>query len=205
MPSKRITRRHQLVAQFGGKCQQCGYDRCLRALQFHHVDASEKSEWSGVRGNASNAEVAAHPERFELLCANCHFERHDAIDSASGHYRTCTQCGSEFRSTPNREEVDRGKYCSRRCMAESFKTKPGETTADRFHALTTREDECWIWNGYCRETNPTMVVKHSDGRHVPRSARRVAWDIYRPTPVPHALTVTCGNHRCVNPDHLRAR
>jgi hypothetical protein len=33
--------KRELVERFGGKCQRCGYDRCMRALQFHHADDSE--------------------------------------------------------------------------------------------------------------------------------------------------------------------
>jgi Helix-turn-helix domain len=31
-----------LVAEAGGCCVTCGYDRCFAALQFHHVDPREK-------------------------------------------------------------------------------------------------------------------------------------------------------------------
>jgi hypothetical protein len=26
----------------GGKCQRCGYNRCVEALDFHHLDPSQK-------------------------------------------------------------------------------------------------------------------------------------------------------------------
>ena len=26
----------------GGKCIRCGYDKCLKALEFHHLDPSQK-------------------------------------------------------------------------------------------------------------------------------------------------------------------
>jgi hypothetical protein len=31
-----------LIADAGGRCQICGYDRCVGALHFHHVDPSSK-------------------------------------------------------------------------------------------------------------------------------------------------------------------
>ena len=35
---KRRRIKRQLVLEAGGRCELCGYDRCLAALQFHHVD-----------------------------------------------------------------------------------------------------------------------------------------------------------------------
>lgn len=26
------------IAYKGGKCQCCGYDKCIQALEFHHID-----------------------------------------------------------------------------------------------------------------------------------------------------------------------
>lgn len=66
-----------LRAVFGGVCSKCGYSRCPDALHFHHTDRSEKYEWNyRGHGGASIKEIKAHPERFMLLCANCHIELH---------------------------------------------------------------------------------------------------------------------------------
>ena len=66
--------RNELRIKWGGACQICGYDRCLAALQFHHLDPSEKKG----RSNALISEIKKHPERFQLVCANCHYELHEA-------------------------------------------------------------------------------------------------------------------------------
>ena len=75
--AKERKQRQTLVTQFGGKCNRCSYDRCLDALHFHHADPSEKYDWN-VKGQtgASSREIKMHPERFLLLCANCHIELH---------------------------------------------------------------------------------------------------------------------------------
>ena len=44
---ERVSRRRRkmkliLVAEAGGRCALCGYDRCVGALHFHHVDPSSK-------------------------------------------------------------------------------------------------------------------------------------------------------------------
>jgi transposase-like protein len=64
-----------LVAEAGGSCNVCGYDRCIGALHFHHLDPSSKRFHLSMQGatrslSASRAEMA----KCILLCANCHAE-----------------------------------------------------------------------------------------------------------------------------------
>lgn len=64
-----------LVAEAGGRCEACGYDRCIAALQFHHRDPTKKSFAVAGKGltrslQASRDEAA----KCTLLCANCHAE-----------------------------------------------------------------------------------------------------------------------------------
>jgi hypothetical protein len=83
--TKEREQRRQLKEAFGNACQTCGYSRCMAVLHFHHKDASEKTAWSKKKGSTSLKELYAHPERFQLLCANCHIELHhpqDVNDSA---------------------------------------------------------------------------------------------------------------------------
>lgn len=64
-----------LVAEAGGKCVLCGYSRHTAALQFHHVDPSNKAFGLGVRGITRSIEkLRAEAEKCVLLCANCHAE-----------------------------------------------------------------------------------------------------------------------------------
>jgi hypothetical protein len=73
------------VAYKGGKCRRCGYDKCIRALHFHHRDPAVKSFEIG--GNISCTWTVLQPEldKCDLLCANCHAEEESFIaDSSSG-------------------------------------------------------------------------------------------------------------------------
>jgi len=64
-----------LVKQAGGRCQLCGYERCLAALEFHHLDPKEKSFGLAQRGiTRSIEEVRREAEKCLLVCANCHAE-----------------------------------------------------------------------------------------------------------------------------------
>ena len=64
-----------LVEDAGGACKICGYDRCIAALEFHHLVPAEKRFALSHRGVArSLAAARAEAARCALLCANCHAE-----------------------------------------------------------------------------------------------------------------------------------
>ena len=64
-----------LVAEAGGRCALCGYDRFSGALQFHHLDPTEKAFHLSQAGvTRSLARARAEAAKCMLLCANCHAE-----------------------------------------------------------------------------------------------------------------------------------
>lgn len=77
---ERVTewRRHvkrRLVDTAGGACVVCGYDRCVSALQFHHLDPAQKSFALSRQGvTRSFAAAQAEARKCVLLCSNCHAE-----------------------------------------------------------------------------------------------------------------------------------
>jgi hypothetical protein len=74
-----VTRRHQkvkriLVAEAGGCCAVCGYDRCIINLHFHHVEPKKKSFAITMARGKSLAAYQAEAKKCVLVCANCHGE-----------------------------------------------------------------------------------------------------------------------------------
>ncbi len=64
-----------LVAEAGGSCAVCGYDRCVSALQFHHLDRAEKRMNLSAQGvTLALSVLRAEAAKCVLLCANCHAE-----------------------------------------------------------------------------------------------------------------------------------
>lgn len=64
-----------LVAESGGSCTLCGYDRHVRALHFHHTDPREKRfqlSFGGLTRSLDTMRVEAR--KCVLLCSNCHAE-----------------------------------------------------------------------------------------------------------------------------------
>jgi hypothetical protein len=81
---KVMARRRQLktilVAEAGGGCALCGYDRCLRALNFHHVDPETKRFGLGERGLTRALNVLRdEAQKCVLLCSNCHMEMEHGV------------------------------------------------------------------------------------------------------------------------------
>jgi 5-methylcytosine-specific restriction endonuclease McrA len=76
----RFRRRTHYKNLLGGKCQKCGYKKCLDALQFHHKNPKEKlfeiqsAIWGQV--GVSESDILKEVEKCILLCANCHCETH---------------------------------------------------------------------------------------------------------------------------------
>jgi hypothetical protein len=59
----------------GGKCQNCGYNKCIGAMDFHHLDPQEKD--FTISGNAGKWETIKNElDKCVLLCKNCHAEQH---------------------------------------------------------------------------------------------------------------------------------
>lgn len=62
----------------GGKCSVCGYFRCQRALQFHHLDPSKKDFTISGKSKAWET-IRQELDKCALVCANCHAEIHAGI------------------------------------------------------------------------------------------------------------------------------
>jgi len=78
--------RQQAVEYKGGKCEVCGYDRCVDALEFHHNDLSDKKFGISEKGyTRSWKDVVKALDKCKLICANCHRELHAKLAACSGN------------------------------------------------------------------------------------------------------------------------
>ena len=76
--------KERAVYVMGGHCVCCGYDRCQTALEFHHLDPTQKDYQISNSNNSSWAAVRNELPKTVLVCANCHREIHAGlIDSVS--------------------------------------------------------------------------------------------------------------------------
>ena len=68
--------KQQAVDYKGGKCSKCGYNKCLAALEFHHINPETKDKkWNTFRFKFSE-KMKLELDKCILLCANCHREEH---------------------------------------------------------------------------------------------------------------------------------
>lgn len=83
----------ELIAERGGGCQRCGYNKSLSALSFHHRDRSSKTFNMSAMTSHSEAKVRREAEKCDLLCSNCHHEIEDEFraSGATGAHLLYTQ------------------------------------------------------------------------------------------------------------------
>ena len=148
-----LTRKLELIEAKGGKCEICGYDKNIAALDFHHVNPENKCFELDARrlSNTSMEKLLEEADKCILICANCHRELHNEHldknnipvllnEMTSKHYnlehknRTsiCKYCGEEF-------PYSKGKiYCSDECR-ELDKNYP------EYIDIMTKYDELRSW------------------------------------------------------------
>ena len=78
--SQRQKIKEKAVAYKGGKCVKCGYDKCLRSLDFHHTDPSQKDFGIGTFTVMRWERVRQELDKCILICSNCHGELHDELE-----------------------------------------------------------------------------------------------------------------------------
>lgn len=123
----------RMIQAFGGKCCICGYDKCDSALEFHHLDPSEKETTFGkLRANIKSWEkIVEEMRKCVMLCSNCHREVHaglvDVPENASrldediADYRTAVM--TAICPVCNKTMSAKNKTCSLKCSGSMPKKK----------------------------------------------------------------------------------
>lgn len=57
-------------------CSSCGYNKCPRALEWHHPNNDKISDPSNLMKGGSVTKYLEEIDKCILLCANCHREVH---------------------------------------------------------------------------------------------------------------------------------
>ncbi len=87
--ARRRSLKELLVAEAGGRCALCGYERYVGALQLHHLDPMTKAFGLGSRGLTRSLErLQSEARKCILLCANCHAEVEGGIVRPPGKSAT---------------------------------------------------------------------------------------------------------------------
>jgi len=74
---RRYIIKEQAVEYKGGKCEICGYDKCIDALEFHHLNPTQKDFGISNKGYTRSWDnVKKELDKCILVCSNCHKEIH---------------------------------------------------------------------------------------------------------------------------------
>lgn len=76
---RRINIKKQAVEYKGGKCEICEYNKYLAALEFHHLDPSQKDFTISTKGKKGFESIKNELDKCQLLCCRCHREEHEKL------------------------------------------------------------------------------------------------------------------------------
>jgi len=121
----------RMIEALGGKCCVCGYDRCQRALDFHHRDPTEKEMALGSIRASPRAwsYIVSELRKCILVCNRCHQEIHDGItlvpenaplfDENFATYSLKKVAKTEPCPVCGKDKPLHNKTCSLRCAAKT--------------------------------------------------------------------------------------
>lgn len=104
----------KIIQALGGKCCICGYDRCGEALEFHHVDPTEKDfHWGTINGNIRGWEIIKQEmKKCVCVCSNCHKEVHASFVSIPDNAQRFDESLIPAILTHNQEVYDNCPVCN---------------------------------------------------------------------------------------------
>lgn len=135
-----LRRKMKLIDYKGGKCEICGYDKNIAALDFHHLDSSLKEFQLDARklSNTNWETILKEADKCVLVCSNCHREIHNPeytkeyIESLKTfsemnkeeiiHTKHCAYCGNSFNKSNH--NIFCSKSCKEKAKAEYFSKYP---------------------------------------------------------------------------------
>ena len=79
----RQKQKENIIYVMGGKCALCGYNKCNSALEFHHINPSEKNYQLSSGSTRSLNRDFVEARKCILLCSNCHREVHNGLYDSS--------------------------------------------------------------------------------------------------------------------------
>lgn len=75
----RVRNKIKAVKLLGGSCKLCGYNKCVEALDFHHINPNEKDFGISMNLNRSWNKIETELIKCILVCSNCHREIHNGL------------------------------------------------------------------------------------------------------------------------------
>ena len=101
----------KLVEHKGGKCEICGYDKNISALEFHHLYDKE-FEISKKKLVTINDQILQELDKCILVCANCHREIHHP-DTTKENINRFVEEVANYREKVKQKQLEKSSksYC----------------------------------------------------------------------------------------------
>lgn len=131
----RAKRKEEIVYVMGEKCQICGYSKCIKALECHHINPEEKDiDFGNLCQNWEK--LIEELKKCILVCANCHREIHDDIKN----YKDLPSSFNEERAKEISQKINNLKnhtvtYCKN---CGTIITKSAEMCIECTHTLARK-------------------------------------------------------------------
>ena len=133
--------KQQCVDYKGGKCVQCGYKKYIGAIEFHHLDPTQKD--FGLARNHKNFGESHKKEldKCVALCSNCHRIEHERLrlgESSELHKIKTTPINKE----PEPKLIEERQLNKRKCIdCDSYISKKSKgrcSKCSRFKSMKVK-------------------------------------------------------------------
>jgi hypothetical protein len=153
-------KKEQAISLFGAKCQKCGYNKCMGALDFHHINGKKDTEISSAIIQWKWERAKTELDKCILLCANCHRETHYNADidytlvnlKRSWIHIICPVCKKEVDT-----KVPTQKYCSPSCQHVALRKLSRPTKEDLQKLIM--DEISWVQMGKMFNVSDVSVKK----------------------------------------------
>lgn len=186
----RRRRKKALVLISGGRCNLCGYNKSIAALQFHHINPEDKTYGLAQKGTCHKLESDLEElKKCILVCANCHREIHqgfyskqqlinykiydqtianeiiqDNLRKRFKEKRFCINCGKELSSDT------KGDYCAS-CKGLARRKVQQRPTRDELKYLI--RNKSFLQLGRDFNITDNAIRKWCDSYSLPRTKKEI--------------------------------
>ena len=129
-----------MVYVMGDKCQICGYNKCIKALEFHHINPEEKDLNFNKAESKSWEATKTELQKCILVCANCHREIHDNLKAFSLQSSYNSERAEEITQRIYRLKTHQDTYCSSCGAVISAKAKLCPKCSHELHRIVERPE-----------------------------------------------------------------
>ena len=168
--------KERIIQSFGGSCGICGYKKCQRSLDLHHLDPNEKDfSLSSIRARPKSWDsIVKELRKCVLVCHNCHSEIHAGVRQLSKTYAKFNNDYTDWRkieeydSCPicNKEKPVKQKFCSHSC-AQTNSRKVDWDNIDllallKTHKISELEEKLGVSNAAIYKRRDKILGKNTE-------------------------------------------